>query len=384
MFQTKHQVVACSVAVATALALGGLTAHADRDDRDVNRPRQVFVIAMENHNWTQPNPTSNPQQIFMNPAAPFINSLVNGTSGISDQVSYANNYQAAMIGLHPSEPNYVWAEAGQAFGTLGTDDDPYHANCTDDTNIHSDQHLTAFLMQRHKSWRSYQEDANVNLTTNVAPSMASWMYPIFSHSGNFTPPGINSYNYTTQYNYAAKHNPQIFFRDTNGGCPATPSKLYPPLQQLALDLQHNDVADYNWITPNQYNDQHSRLAGGYGAFGSTDQGAIAQGDNFLARVVPLIMASDAYEDGAVIALWWDETEGGDTEQFTIPFMVISKHAHKNVGGLPYSNSIKYSHSSFLRTMQEIFHVDPDDGFPFLGDAVNATDLRALFKPGAIK
>src|SRR6202023_4085004 len=92
--------------------------------------------------------------------------------------------------------------------------------------------------------------------------------------------GINAYNYSTQYNYASKHNPQIFFRDTNGGCPATPSKLYPPLQQLALDLQKHEVADYNWITPNQYNDQHSRLAGGYGAFGSTDQGAIAQGDNF--------------------------------------------------------------------------------------------------------
>jgi hypothetical protein len=388
MSQKKQQVVACSVAVATALALGGFTAdadqHADRDDRDGNRPKKVFVIAMENHNWTQPDPASNPQQIFMNPAAPFINSLVNGTSGISGQVSYANNYQAAMIGLHPSEPNYVWAEAGQAFGTLGTDDDPYHANCTDDTNIHSDQHLTAFLMQRHKSWRSYQEDANVNLTTNVALAMASWVYPISSHSGNFTLPAINSYNYTTQYNYAAKHNPQIFFRDTNGGCPATPSKLYPPLQQLALDLQNNDVADYNWITPNQYNDQHSRLTSGYGAFGSTDQGAIAQGDNFLARVVPLIMASDAYEDGAVIALWWDETEGGDTDQFRIPFIIISKHAHKNVGGLPYSNTIKYSHSSFLRTMQEIFDVDPDDGFPFLGDAVNATDLRALFTPGTIK
>jgi hypothetical protein len=389
MSQKKPQVVACSVAVATALALAGLTAHADqhgddRNDRDGNRPKKVFVIAMENHNWTQPNPASSPQQISMNPAAPFINSLVNGTSGISDQVAYANNYQAAMAGLHPSEPNYVWAESGQAFDTLNTDDDPYHADCTDDTNIKSDQHLTAFLMKRHKSWRSYQEDANVDVKTNLALPMALWTYPIFSQNGLFTPPAINSYNYTLQYNYAAKHNPQIFFRDTNGGCPATRSTQYPPLQQLALDLQSNDVADYNWISPNQFNDQHSRLAGGYGVFGSTDQGAIAQGDNFLARVVPLIMASDAYQDGAVIALWWDETEGGDTDQFKIPFIVISKNAHKNVGGLPYWNTIKYSHSSFLRTMQEIFGVDPDEGFPFLGDAVNATDLRALFKPGTIK
>jgi hypothetical protein len=399
MVQRKLQWFACALTVAAALASGGYTAHADRDDQgdqgnqndqdnqeDQEHPvRKVFVIAMENHNWTQPNPMLSPQQIFMNSAAPFVNSLINGTSGISDQVSYANNYQAAMIGLHPSEPNYVWAEAGQPFGSLGTDDDPYFPppGCGDDTNIHSNQHLTAFLMAHHNSWRSYQEDANVSLTNNMPLPMASWTNPIFSHSGTFTG-GINASTYAIQYNYAAKHNPQIFFRDTNGGCPATPSKSYPPLQQLALDLQKRDVADYNWITPNQYNDQHSRLPGGYGAFGSTDQGAIAQGDNFLARVVPLIMASDAYNNGAAIILWWDETEGGDTAQYTIPFIIISKHAHKNVGGVPYANTIMYSHSSFLRTMQEIFGVDPDGGFPFLGDAVNATDLRALFEPGAIK
>jgi len=59
---------------------------------------------MENHNWIQPNPTSSPQQIFMNPAAPFINSLVNGTSAMSREVAYATNYLNAGIGVHPSEP----------------------------------------------------------------------------------------------------------------------------------------------------------------------------------------------------------------------------------------------------------------------------------------
>src|SRR5262249_11374555 len=121
MFHKKPQVVVCALAVAAALALANRTAHADRDDDDQGGGGQnkVFVIAMENHNWTQPNPTSSPQQIFMNPAAPFINSLVNGTSGISKQVAYANNYQGVLDpdhnnqGLHPSEPNYVWAESGQ-------------------------------------------------------------------------------------------------------------------------------------------------------------------------------------------------------------------------------------------------------------------------------
>jgi hypothetical protein len=40
--------------------------------------KTVFVIALENHNWTQPASQTSPQQIFQNPAAPFINSLVNG------------------------------------------------------------------------------------------------------------------------------------------------------------------------------------------------------------------------------------------------------------------------------------------------------------------
>ncbi len=59
-------------------------ARADDDSRSI---KTVFVIAMENHNWTQPaSQFSGPiQQIFQNPNAPFINSLVNGTAVAKDQ-----------------------------------------------------------------------------------------------------------------------------------------------------------------------------------------------------------------------------------------------------------------------------------------------------------
>jgi hypothetical protein len=96
------------------------------------------------------------------------------------------------------------------------------------------------------------------------------------------------------------------------------------------------------------------------------------------------MASDAYQDGGVIVLWWDESEGGDTTEEKMPFMIISKDAHKNVGGKPFASSVEFSHSSFLRTMQEIFRVDPSSGFNWLGDAVNATDLSDMFRPDAIR
>src|SRR5262245_59981 len=185
MRQFKRALSLCACGLAAVVAWSGSTAQADRGGDDngqgaPKRPRKVFVIAMENHNWTQPASVVSPQAIFMNSAAPFINSLVNGTSGISSDVAYATNYLNAGLGVHPSEPNYVWAEAGQAFNSIGTDADPYNAACTVVTAVTSDQHLTAFLEKGHKTWRSYQEDVNVDLTTNTPLPMMSWISPIFS------------------------------------------------------------------------------------------------------------------------------------------------------------------------------------------------------------
>ncbi len=125
MVKAKYRRSVLALAVAGALASGGFRAHADgrRDERserggDDRGVKTVFVIAMENHNWTQPATQASPQQIFLNPAAPFINSLVNGTSGISGQVAFANAYVNAGAGVHPSEPNYIWAEAGTNFGVF--------------------------------------------------------------------------------------------------------------------------------------------------------------------------------------------------------------------------------------------------------------------------
>jgi phosphatidylinositol-3-phosphatase len=73
--------LAGSLSVSALLALGSQNARAD-DSQFRGEIKHVFVIAMENHYWTQPaNQFSGPiQQIFQNPNAPFINSLVNGTA----------------------------------------------------------------------------------------------------------------------------------------------------------------------------------------------------------------------------------------------------------------------------------------------------------------
>ena len=92
--------------------------------------KTVFVIATENCNWTQPANqfTGGIQQIYQNPNAPFVNSLVNGTAtavingsivNISEKTAFASAYTNVLATasgnnphLHPSEPNYIRAEAG--------------------------------------------------------------------------------------------------------------------------------------------------------------------------------------------------------------------------------------------------------------------------------
>ena len=401
------------IAALTSVSAIAQKGNDDQDARDNREIKHVFVIAMENHNWTQPATISGQiQPIFQNLNAPFINSLVNGTAvtfingrqvNISEHVSYATSYHnvlATQSGnnphIHPSEPNYIWAEAGTNFN-IANDDDPYKDNPPNAQT--TTQHLSGLLQRAGHTWKSYQEDIDLQTVNgkliNLPLSRSEWTVPLLSVNGTFAAGSLlNAYNDSLQYNYAVKHNPMAFFADTNGGNNTTTSNPlrfhYAPLQQFQFDLDNNDVAEYNWITPNQFNEQHSALKAGFaGLMGDSSQ--ILAGDNAVARLVPMIMASKAYQDGGVIILWWDESEeDGETNDnpddfsHTIPEIIISNLAHPNEGGLPYASPLDYTHSSDLRTMQEIFHVRANSKTsPFLGDAANATDLSDLFAPGVI-
>lgn len=389
-------------AMLCVFALLAVSSQLTANAQDNDGIKTVFVIAMENHDWTQPaNQFSGPiQQIFQNPNAPFINSLVNGTSPISKQVAYAVNYHNVLATasgnnphIHPSEPNYLWAEAGTNFGIFN-DADPFSPQSNGSIQNQDNQlHLTRVLDHCGVSWKSYQEDTDLvpdgTSFDNVVRPQNQWTVPLVSLSGNFVS-GVNQFNGSTQFNYAVKHNPQAFFTDSNGGndtTPANPLSLhYAPLQQLFPDLATHSVARYNWITPNQFNDQHTALKGGFqGVTG--DAANIKQGDNFLSIIIPAIMASRAYRDHGAIIIWWDESEqdgaandNPDDLTHTIGEIVISHDAHPNEAGLPFASDVFLTHSSDLRTMQEIFHATKPF---FVGDAVHANDLSSLFADGVI-
>jgi phospholipase C len=265
---------------------------------------------MENHNWSD---------IKNNPSAPYINNT------LLPMASYAEQYFNPP-GSHPSEPNYLWLEAGTNFG-ICNDANP-------DTNHQSTTlHLVTLLNDAHISWRSYQE----------------------SISGTDCPLTRNGL-------YAPKHNPMIFFDDvTNTNDPNSSYCVthIRPYTELVPDLQQNAQARYNFITPNLCNNMHDTCA--------PLNDSVKQGDTWLAQNLPAILNSQAYKNGGIVFITWDEGEGGDGP---IGMIVLSPDAK----GGGYSNTIRYTHSSTLRTLEEIFGVAP-----LLGDSVNATDLRDLFK-----
>jgi hypothetical protein len=354
----------------------------------------IFYIDMENHNLTQPANLSNaPQQLLNNPAAPYLNSLITPGNLNAKQTSFASNYLNVAPGIHPSEPNYVWQEAGLT-GPLN-DADPFPNNIVNAPN------LSALLQGAGISWRSYQEDIDLvpksgtvnqpgaNSLTNTVAQKNQDTVPLISFSGT-SPDYTNPYNGSHQYNFATKHDGQLFFTATNGGNDRTAAnpeaKFYAPLQQLQTDLKNNTVAKYNEITPNQYNDMHSSLNTDFTYNGvtwthNTDQQAIAIGDNFLSKIVPQIMASKAYKNNGAIVIWFDETEGGDTSAETLAEIVISPLAKGNA----FKSTLQYTHSSDLKSLEELFGVYAPGG-GFLGDANKAgtNDLSDLFKPGALK
>ncbi|MEO7329260.1 MAG: alkaline phosphatase family protein [Minicystis sp.] len=269
---------------------------------------KVFLILMENHNWSQ---------IKGSPSAPYIN-------GLLAEGAHAEQYKNPP-GIHPSEPNYLWLEAGTSFGVVnGLPPAINHQSTT--------QHLVTLLEHAGRSWKSYQEDI----------------------------PGTNC-PLVAMGKYAPKHNPMVFFDDvTNMNDPLSPPCIahVRPFREIDQDLLDDHIADYNFLTPNLCNDMHDACAPSYNR--------IKQGDDWLAFQVPKLRASKAYAGGAAIFIVWDEGPGASDG----PIGMIALGKKAKVG---YENQISYTHSATLRTVQTIFGLSP-----FLGDAENALDLGDFF------
>ena len=266
---------------------------------------------MENHNWSRIKGSAD---------APYINNT------LLPMASYCDQYYNPP-GIHPSEPNYLWLEAGTNFGI--TNDNPPSTNHQSTTN-----HFVTQLKNAGISWKTYQE----NITGLTCPTVDSRPYYV-------------------------KHNPFAFFDDvTTANC----TSVMRPFTELAGDIANNTLAHYNFITPNIYNDMHDAQP----SPGLNNR--VKQGDTWLAQNLPMILNSAEYQNSGLIIITWDE--GAGSSDGPIGMIVLSPFAK----GGGYQNSIHYTHSATLRTLQKIFGTTP-----LLGGAGAALDLSDLFVTAAI-
>jgi phospholipase C len=248
----------------------------------------VFTIVMENKDQGE---------ILGNRTeAPYINSL-------ADRGAVAAGYTDALV--HPSEPNYIWMVAGENFGVLDDDEPSSH-------HLASRSHVADQVELQGMSWKAYEESMG-------APCGLAGAYP-----------------------YEPKHDPFVYFDDITGwngtsyGDRSRCDAHVVDYTELDRDLAAGTVPKYVFITPNMIDDMHD--------------GSIAQGDAWLTREVPKLLASKAFQDGGVLFLTWDE---GDRGRDDPPMIVVSPHAKAG-----FVSHVPYDASSYLKTVETLLGVEP--------------------------
>ena len=318
--------------------------------------KHVFIILMENHNWTGDNSGASfgAPDIKGSALAPYINSLI-------PLRAHAEQYYNPP-GNHPSLPNYLWLEAGTNFGILN-DNLPTRKNGHRLNGQTTTAHLVTQLVSHVPAitWKAYAEPDFPNTDFTDCPL-------------DFSEVDVN-------------HVAFVYFSDTTDGFSSSSANCIAhvkPYSHLATDLNSGVTctpelittgtpcyAQYNFITPNLCHDGHENISS-CDPNEPTDN--TLRGDTWLKDIgVPSITGSSVYTtDGALFILWDEAEDSGAFSDGPIGMFVLSPFAK-----MGYENTIHYDHSSMLKTFQEIFGVTP-----LLGGAANpgTNDLSDFFLP----
>jgi len=280
----------------------------------------VFVVAMEN---------ADAKAVYTGPDWQYVQSK------LLPQAARALAFQDELGNELPSEPHYIWMEAGTnvfADHTFTTDAPPSASNSTGDPN-----HLVTQLAQAANGadWMSYQE--GIDAATGACPVTGDGFY-------------------------RPRHDPFVFFRDVAGTPPsataATCAAHHRPLSALAGDLAAGNVSAYVFITPNLC---HS----GHGQPGCPDVNNPQSADQWLDQALPPLIAFANAHDSAVFLVW---DEGASSN--VLPFIAVGPHVKAG-----YASSVSYSHGSLLKSLEEIL------GVPILPTVTSAADFSDLFEAG---
>ncbi len=199
---------------------------------------------------------------------------------------------------HPSLPNYLALTSGSTWGIA---DDGWH--------LLPAGGIGAQLTNAGIPWRAYMD--------GMAGTCTSSGYP-----------------------YALKHDPFPYY---GGACP--PQVV--PFTQFDQDMA-GTVPNFVWITPDLCHDGHDC--------------STATADSWLAQTVPKILATNAWQNGGVLFITWDE--GYDSTNQVLTLVI-------HPGTIIKSSARAYDHYSMLASIEDRF------GLPRLGRAAQARPMDDL-------
>jgi hypothetical protein len=236
--------------------------------------------------------------------APFINAF-------ASRYGLATDYHAH---ARPSQPNYLALVSGS---TQGVTDDGAH-----DLNART---LFDQLDAAGRSWRVFAENVPSGCYLGAA-----------ARNG---PDGEGV--------YARKHEPAISFVSISHD-PARCGRIGN------LAAFSPTAADFNLIIPNLCHDMHDC--------------STRAGDSWLSQFVPRILESDAFRQGGLLVITFDEASGKDESQHTAMLFAASGVSPGTRVAAPAN------HYSLLRTIETLFGLD------CLAQSCNATAMPQLLRP----
>jgi len=207
------------------------------------------------------------------------------------------------------------------------------------------------LAARHRSWKAYMEDMGSDPTRESAAC---------GH------PAIGERDMTERAaatdQYATKHNPFMYFHAIIDSSSCRQNVV--PLTHLEADLRSaTSTPNFSFISPSLCHDGHDRPCR------NGEPGGLVSADRFLAHWVPLITQSQAFRDGGLLIVTFDEAASADAssccDEPTGPNTTLPG-AHGpgggRIGAVLLSPFIKpgtvsyvpYNHYSMLRSVEDIF------------------------------
>jgi phospholipase C len=275
------------------------------------------MVIFENHDYAEivdaPNATTS--------KAPYFNSLIK-------KYGLATNYMDS--GAHPSLPNYLTLASGDVqYTSLGfLEPDPNQPPFPV-----KQPNLGTQLQTANIKWRSYQESIGTPCRLSA------------SSNGDFVP----------------RHNPFPYFDDIQKGANNLCADTNVDYSQFATDLAAGTYK-FNWITPNITDDGHDPQ--------NDPVKGLAQSDSWAHAEIDKIMASNAYKNGGVIFITWDEAEGRNSDSKDQVPMIIVSELIKSPG---YQSAKPYSHKSWLATVEDLL------GLPRLAKVTGEASMTEFFK-----